>query len=85
MIVVVVTSVVVDVGRPFDLVERKPTVKQLSAVFGEPEEVPRGVLYEYYSEATNARIAILADTMSTPATEATPIRKVIVEGARRKH
>jgi hypothetical protein len=69
----------------FDLVERRPTVEQLSAVFGEPEEVRRGVLFEYYSEATNATIVILAETTSTPATETTPVKRAIVEGKMRQH
>ncbi len=69
----------------FDLVERRPSVAQLSAVFGEPQEFGRGVLFEHYSEATNATIVILAETTSKPAADTTPVRKVIVEGAKRKH
>jgi hypothetical protein len=68
----------------FDLVERKPTLAQLTAVFGEPEEIGRGVIYEYSTETTSARIHILAETSEKPPSETALVRKVIVEGAKRR-
>jgi hypothetical protein len=68
----------------FDLIEAKPTIKQLTGVFGEPEEVRKGMLYEYVSAATGATIVILAEPVSMPADEGSLVRRIIIEGARKR-
>jgi hypothetical protein len=68
----------------FELIEAKPTVKQLTGVFGEPEEVRRGMLYEHVSAATGATIVILAEPVSIPADEGSLVRRIIIEGARKR-
>jgi hypothetical protein len=65
----------------FDLVEAKPSIKQLTELFGEPEEERRGMIYNYESVVTGAAIVILAVPVSMPATEASLVRRIIVEGA----
>jgi hypothetical protein len=66
----------------FDLVEAKPTVKQLTEMFGAPEEVRKGMLYRYESVVTGAALAILAIPVSMPADEGSLVRRIIIEGAR---
>jgi hypothetical protein len=66
----------------FQLVEAKPTIKQLTDVFGEPEESPKGMLYEYESVATGSMIVILAEPVSMPADEDSLVRRIVIEGAR---
>lgn len=66
----------------FQLVEAKPTVKQLTGIFGTPQEVRKGMLYEYKAAATGATILILAEPVSMPADEGSLVRRIIVEGAR---
>lgn len=65
----------------FDLVDARPSVKQLTQVFGTPEEVGRGAMYTYYAAATGATIRILAETTTRPATETSLIRRIVIEGA----
>ena len=64
----------------FELIEAKPTMEQLTKVFGKPEEVGRGMLYDH-SEVTGATIRILAEPMSKPATETSLVRRILLEGA----
>jgi len=66
----------------FDLIEAKPTIKQLTELFGTPREVRKGMLYEYESVVTGSRIAILAVPVSMPADEGSLVRQIIIEGAR---
>ena len=66
----------------FQLIEAKPTIKQLTAVFGEPREVGKGVLYEHASAVTGANIVILAEPVSMPADEGSLVRRIVIEGAR---
>jgi hypothetical protein len=68
----------------FDLVEAKPSIKQLTELFGEPEEGRKGMLYEYESVVTGSTIVILAVPVSMPAAEGTLVRQIIVEGARKR-
>jgi hypothetical protein len=65
----------------FELTEARPSVGQLTEVFGKPEEVRRGMLYEYHAEATGSTIRILAEPASKPATETSLVRRILVEGA----
>ena len=65
----------------FDLAEAKPSMRQLTDLFGKPKEVGRGYLYEYRTEATGAKIRILAEPVSKPATESSLARRILVEGA----
>lgn len=64
----------------FDLVEARPTMGQLTAIFGTPEEVGRGMLYRYRSEVTGATIRILAEPAAKPATETSLARRILIEG-----
>jgi hypothetical protein len=64
----------------FDLVEAKPTMGQLTELFGKPEEVGRGMLYRVYTEATGSTIRVLAEPTSKPATEASLVRRILIEG-----
>jgi len=66
----------------FDLVEAKPTIKQLTEMFGKPREVRKGMLYEHESVVTGSRIVILAIPVSMPADEGSLVRQIIIEGAR---
>ena len=68
----------------FELTEAKPSMAQLTDAFGKPEEIGRGMLYEHRSEATGSTIRILAEPVSKPATEASLVRKIIVEGAKHR-
>lgn len=64
----------------FDLIEAKPSMEQLTKVFGKPQEVGRGMLYRYHSEVTGATIRILAEPSSKPATETSLVRRILLEG-----
>jgi hypothetical protein len=66
----------------FQLVEAKPTIEQLTGLFGEPREVRKGMLYEHVSVATGSTIVILAEPVSMPADEGSLVRRIIIEGAR---
>jgi hypothetical protein len=66
----------------FTLIEAKPTLKQLTDVFGEPQEVRKGMLYEYESVVTGSTIVILAEPVSMPADEGSLVRRIVIEGAR---
>ena len=65
----------------FDLVEAKPTVRQLTAAFGTPEQVPKGMLYRYEAHATGAHILLLAEPVSLPAEEGSLVKRIVIEGA----
>jgi hypothetical protein len=64
----------------FDLVEARPTMEQLTQIFGRPEEIGRGMLYRYRSEATGATIRILAEPATKPATDTSLARRILIEG-----
>jgi hypothetical protein len=64
----------------FDLTDAKPTIRQLTDVFGKPEELGRGMLYRYSTEATGATIRILAEPVSKPASETSLVRRILLEG-----
>jgi len=66
----------------FNLIEAKPTLKQLTDVFGEPQEVRKGMLYEHESVTTGSTIVILAEPVSMPADEGSLVRRIVIEGAR---
>jgi hypothetical protein len=66
----------------FQLIEAKPTVKQLTDELGEPEEARKGLLYTYESATTGSTIVILAEPVSMPADEGSLIRRIVIEGAR---
>jgi hypothetical protein len=57
-------------------------LKQLTEVFGEPQEVRKGMLYEYESVVTGSTIVILAEPVSMPADEGSLVRRIVIEGAR---
>lgn len=66
----------------FDLIEAKPNVGQLTALFGTPEETPKGMLYHFDVLATGSKILILAEPVSMPADEGSLVRRIVIEGAR---
>ena len=66
----------------FDLIEAKPTVRQLTAAFGTPQQVPKGMLYRYEAHATGAHIVLLAEPVSLPADEGSLVKRIVIEGAR---
>jgi hypothetical protein len=66
----------------FDLIEAKPTIEQLTDLFGEPREVRKGMLYEHESVVTDSTIVILAEPVSMPASDRSLVRRIIIEGAR---
>ncbi|MGB5191635.1 MAG: hypothetical protein WBN70_01535 [Polyangiales bacterium] len=66
----------------FELTDARPSMEQLTKVFGKPEEVGRGMLYSYYAAATGATINILAEPVSKPATDTSLVRRILIEGAR---
>ena len=66
----------------FELSDARPSMEQLTKVFGKPEEVGRGMLYSYYAAATGATIRILAEPVSKPAIDTSLVRRILIEGAR---
>ena len=66
----------------FDLIEAKPSMRQMTAAFGPPSEVAKGMLYEQSSRSTGARIHILAEPVSMPAEENSLVRRIVVRRAR---
>ena len=66
----------------FDLIEAKPTISQLTELFGEPEAVRKGMLYRHDAVVTGAAIAILALPVAMPADEGSLVRRILIEGAR---
>jgi hypothetical protein len=66
----------------FQLIEAKPTIEQLTSVFGKPREVPKGMLYEHRSDATGSTIVVLAEPVTMPADEGSLVRRIVIEGAR---
>jgi len=65
----------------FELTEARPSIEQLTEVFGAPEEINRGMLYSYYAEATDATIRIVAEPVSKPVTEESLVRRISIKGA----
>lgn len=66
----------------FHLLEAKPTVGQLTEAFGKPQEHPKGLLYRQHTAATGSTILILAEPDAMPADDNSPVRRIIIEGAR---
>ena len=66
----------------FDLIEAKPSIQQMTDAFGEAREVRKGMLYQHESAATGSSIVILAEPVSMPASDASLVRRIIIEGAR---
>jgi hypothetical protein len=65
----------------FELVEARPSVRQLTEAFGTPRQVRKGMLYEHESAATGSTLLILAEPVSMPPGEDTLVRRIVVEGA----
>ncbi|MGB3051072.1 MAG: hypothetical protein WBB42_08730 [Polyangiales bacterium] len=66
----------------FDLIEAKPSMRQMTEAFGQPSEIAKGMLYEQSSGSTGARIHILAEPVSMPAEENSLVRRIVVRRAR---
>ncbi len=62
--------------------EAKPNILQLTALFGEPEESPKGMLYTHQNVTTGQKINILAQPVTMPAEDVTLVKGLIIEGAR---
>lgn len=68
----------------FQFDDAKPSIGQLTELFGKPEEVRKGMLYTNENITTGQRIQILAQTVEMPAEEGTLVKRIVVEGARRR-
>ena len=66
----------------FELIEAKPSVRQMTKAFGTPIEVVKGLLYEQSFASTGARIQILAEPVAMPAKADDLVRRIIVRRAR---
>jgi len=66
----------------FQLVEAKPSMRQLSDVFGTPIVTDTGVIFEHSSSSTGARLHILAEPVSMPPDDRTLVQRIVVRGAR---
>ena len=66
----------------FELIEAKPSVRQMTKAFGTPIEVVKGLLYEQSFASTGARIQILAEPVAMPAKEDGLVRRIVVRRAR---
>lgn len=64
----------------FDFIEEQPTMAQLTEAYGVPEDAGRGWLYRHSVRATGATIRILAEPATPPATEDSPVRRILIEG-----
>lgn len=65
----------------FQLIEAKPSLRQLNEEFGTPSEISKGMLYKYESGSTGARLVIVAEPVSKPADEDTLVNRILVQGA----
>jgi hypothetical protein len=68
----------------FDLTTARPTMDQLTDIYGTPETIGRGMLYHYTAGATGATIGILAEPVDKPATETSLVRRILIEGKKRR-
>lgn len=63
--------------------EAKPSILQLTDLFGEPEEIPKkGMLYTHQNVTTGQTINILAKPVTMPVEDVTLVKGLIIEGAR---
>jgi len=62
--------------------DAKPSVGQLTDLYGKPEETKNGVLFKHERETTRQTILLFANTVTVPAEETTLIRKLLIEGER---
>lgn len=66
----------------FQFDDTKPSISQLTELFGKPEEVRKGMLYTHENVTTGQRINILAEPVTIPAEDVTLVKGLIIEGAR---
>jgi hypothetical protein len=66
----------------FQFDDAKPSIRQLTELFGEPAPHGRGMLFKHEIKSTGQRINLLAETVSSPADESTLVKGMIIEGAR---
>jgi hypothetical protein len=66
----------------FDLIEAKPSMRQMTEAFGTPSPIAKGMLYEQSSASTGARVQLLAEPVAMPAEEDGLVRRIIVRRAR---
>jgi hypothetical protein len=62
--------------------EAKPSILQLTGLFGEPEGSPKGMLYSHQNVTTGQKINILAQPETMPVEDVTLVKGLIIEGAR---
>ena len=68
----------------FQFDDAKPSISQLTELFGKPEEIRKGMLYTNENVTTGQMINILAQPVTMPAEEGTLVKGLIIEGARRR-
>ncbi len=67
----------------FDLQEARPTVGQLTDVYGVPKPIRNTLLFTHEFASRDQRMNIVAEPVSSPAEPTTPVSKIVVRGARR--
>ena len=63
----------------FQFDDTKPSILQLTELFGTPKEVKKGMLYTKVLQE-RIEVRILARTVSMPPTEATLVKSLLIEG-----
>jgi hypothetical protein len=66
----------------FDLIEAKPSLRQMTKAFGPSSEIAKGMLYQQSSGSNGAKIDILAEPVSMPAEENSLVRRIVVRRGR---
>jgi hypothetical protein len=66
----------------FDLIEAKPSMRQMTQAFGTPSPHAKGMLYEQSSASTGARVQLLAEPVAMPVEDDGLVRRIIVRRAR---
>jgi len=62
--------------------DAKPSIIQLTGLFGEPKAIQKGMLYTQQNVTTGQTINILAQPVTMPAEDVTLVKGLIIEGAR---
>ncbi|MEM7436993.1 MAG: hypothetical protein AAF436_17695 [Myxococcota bacterium] len=73
-------DIVVRIAFHFD--KAKPTLFQLTELYGKPEEVSKGALLETEVPVTGRRVRMLARTVDVPPTESTLVKGLLLDAPR---
>ncbi|MEM7136579.1 MAG: hypothetical protein AAF500_08380 [Myxococcota bacterium] len=73
-------DIVVRIAFHFDTA--KPTLFQLTELYGQPEEVSKGALLETEVPVTGRRVRMLARTVDLPPTESTLVEGLLLDAPR---